>query len=91
MAVRFGGALVVVLVATSMFAIATANKNWSTGAGNWNHTTAGDFWGFRHRNDTQVSKRIIVGGSDNWRFGFNYTDWSIKNGPFFLNDTLGKY
>ncbi|XP_039065729.1 uncharacterized protein LOC120211200 [Hibiscus syriacus] len=33
-------------------------------------------------------KRIIVGGSQNWRFGVNYTDWSLKNAPFYLNDTL---
>ncbi|XP_058099964.1 uncharacterized protein LOC131244358 [Magnolia sinica] len=30
----------------------------------------------------------IVGGSDNWRFGFNYSDWAHKNGPFYQNDTL---
>ncbi|KAL5982395.1 hypothetical protein ACLOJK_016466 [Asimina triloba] len=30
----------------------------------------------------------IVGGSEHWRFGFNYSDWALKNGPFFQNDTL---
>ncbi|KAI3448091.1 hypothetical protein Pfo_004756 [Paulownia fortunei] len=87
MAVKCAGALVL-LVATSMIAIAMANKNCSsTVAANWNHT-AGDFWGYRHKNATQGSNRIVVGGSENWRFGFNYTDWAIKNGPFYLNDTL---
>ncbi|OUZ99800.1 Plastocyanin-like [Macleaya cordata] len=33
-------------------------------------------------------KTINVGGSENWRFGFNYTDWSFRNGPFFIKDTL---
>lgn len=83
MAVKCGRALLL-LVATSMFAIAAANKDWSTIAGNWNHTGANN-----HKNATQAtSNRIIVGGSENWRFGFNYTDWAIKNGPFYLNDTL---
>ncbi|XP_010268570.1 PREDICTED: uncharacterized protein LOC104605487 [Nelumbo nucifera] len=31
---------------------------------------------------------IVVGGSQGWRFGFNYTDWAFENGPFYLNDTL---
>ncbi|XP_058088615.1 uncharacterized protein LOC131235445 [Magnolia sinica] len=30
----------------------------------------------------------IVGGSDHWRYGFNYTDWALKNAPFYQNDTL---
>lgn len=35
-------------------------------------------------------KKIVVGGSENWRFGFNYADWALKNGPFYLNDVLGE-
>jgi hypothetical protein len=31
-----------------------------------------------------------VDGSQNWHFDYNYSDWAIKNGPFYLNDTLGK-
>ncbi|XAR61845.1 hypothetical protein NMG60_11016373 [Bertholletia excelsa] len=31
---------------------------------------------------------IVVGGSENWRSGFNYTDWALKHGPFYLNDVL---
>ncbi|GMN72810.1 hypothetical protein TIFTF001_056038, partial [Ficus carica] len=31
---------------------------------------------------------IVVGGSEGWRFGFNYTDWSIQNSPFYINDKL---
>lgn len=90
MAVNCGRALLLLLVvATSMFAIAAANKDWSTIAGNWNHTGA-NVWGYHPKNATQAtSNRIVVGGSEHWRFGFNYTDWSIKNGPFYLNDTLG--
>lgn len=89
MGVKYGGGLAVLVMATFMLAIATSNKDWSTAAGNWNHTGAGDFWGFKHKNATQRSNKIIVGGSENWRFGFNYTDWAIKNGPIFLNDALG--
>ncbi|EXB75626.1 hypothetical protein L484_026102 [Morus notabilis] len=33
-------------------------------------------------------RTIVVGGSEGWRFGFNYTDWSIQNSPFYINDKL---
>ncbi|KAK8658521.1 hypothetical protein V6N13_036724 [Hibiscus sabdariffa] len=33
-------------------------------------------------------QKFIVGDSQNWKFGVNYTDWSLKNAPFYLNDTL---
>ncbi|XP_011069471.1 uncharacterized protein LOC105172848 [Sesamum indicum] len=91
------GGLLVLLAAAAfacMFAAATPTKNCTTGynAGStaWNHTNSG-FWGFAGRKNATLgsSRRIIVGGSEqNWRFGFNYTDWAIKNAPFYLNDTL---
>ncbi|PSS31398.1 Early nodulin-55-2 like [Actinidia chinensis var. chinensis] len=31
---------------------------------------------------------IVVGGSEQWRYGFNYTDWALKRSPFYVNDTL---
>ncbi|XP_010059773.2 uncharacterized protein LOC104447762 [Eucalyptus grandis] len=34
------------------------------------------------------ARSIVVGGSENWRPGFNYTDWALKNSPFYINDTL---
>uniref|UniRef100_A0A7N0T1B7 Phytocyanin domain-containing protein n=1 Tax=Kalanchoe fedtschenkoi TaxID=63787 RepID=A0A7N0T1B7_KALFE len=34
------------------------------------------------------SRKIVVGGADKWRIGFNYTEWACKNGPFFQNDVL---
>ncbi|KAH6813386.1 Cupredoxin superfamily protein [Perilla frutescens var. frutescens] len=86
---------VVVVVATSIFGISTANKDWSTIAGNWNHSIPppppAAFWGLNattHAQPPHSSKKIIVGGSENWHFGFNYTNWAINTGPFFLNDTL---
>ena len=33
----------------------------------------------------------VVGGSEGWRFGFNYTDWALQNSPFYINDTLGEH
>ncbi|KAJ4963967.1 hypothetical protein NE237_023906 [Protea cynaroides] len=35
-----------------------------------------------------MAKTIVVGGSEGWRFGFNYTVWAFNNGPYYLNDTL---
>ncbi|RWR92504.1 CUB and sushi domain-containing protein 3 [Cinnamomum micranthum f. kanehirae] len=29
-----------------------------------------------------------VGGSQGWILGINYTDWALKNRPFYINDTL---
>ena len=36
------------------------------------------------------AKTTVVGGSEGWRFGVNYTDWAIQNSPFYINDKLGK-
>ncbi|XP_077224753.1 uncharacterized protein LOC143858046 [Tasmannia lanceolata] len=40
-------------------------------------------WGWTH-----VPTKTIVGGSQHWRFGFNYTNWALQTGPFYQNDTL---
>ena len=48
-------------------------------------------FGFNYTNWAQRNNRIVVGGSQHWRFGFNYTNWAFQNGPFFQNDTLGKF
>ncbi|CAL0327051.1 unnamed protein product [Lupinus luteus] len=34
------------------------------------------------------NKTILVGDSDGWRAGTNYTQWAIQNKPFHINDTL---
>ncbi|XP_021738476.1 uncharacterized protein LOC110704975 [Chenopodium quinoa] len=43
---------------------------------------------FSKRNRTDGPNKIVVGGSNNWNFGFNYSDWALKNGPFYVNDVL---
>ncbi|XP_012072529.1 uncharacterized protein LOC105634305 [Jatropha curcas] len=45
-------------------------------------------WGSNSPHYKRSHKEIIVGGSANWSFGFNYSDWAFKNNPFFLKDTL---
>ena len=35
------------------------------------------------------AERFIVGDAARWTWGYNYTDWVIKKGPFFQNDSLG--
>lgn len=37
------------------------------------------------------AKTVVVGGSQGWRYGFNYTHWTLKNGPFYIKDTLGTF
>lgn len=48
--------------------------------------TAG--WPWKGPNVPPSSRRFVVGDDQKWHFGFNYTNWAIKNGPFYLNDTL---
>ncbi|ESW08648.1 hypothetical protein PHAVU_009G062600 [Phaseolus vulgaris] len=33
-------------------------------------------------------RTILVGDSEGWRAGTNYTQWAIQNSPFHINDTL---
>ncbi|TQD78454.1 hypothetical protein C1H46_035994 [Malus baccata] len=75
--------LAVVLIA-SMLAVSTANKDWQHG----NYTGSGFNNGSYHLNKTKGPNKIVVGGSENWHFGFNYTDWALKNGPIYIKDTL---
>ena len=35
-------------------------------------------------------RTILVGDSQGWQAGTNYTQWAIQNSPFHINDTLGK-
>ncbi|TXG64377.1 hypothetical protein EZV62_011371 [Acer yangbiense] len=36
----------------------------------------------------RYGNKIIVGGSDHWRYGFNYSVWAFQNNPFYVNDVL---
>lgn len=36
-------------------------------------------------------RTILVGDTEGWRVGTNYTQWAIQNSPFHINDTLGRY
>ncbi|XP_062019776.1 uncharacterized protein LOC133736335 [Rosa rugosa] len=81
---KFAEALFAILLIASMVAVSTANKDWQQG----NYTG----WGFNrgpyHLNKTEGPNKIIVGGSENWHYGFNYADWSLKNASFYVHDTL---
>lgn len=35
------------------------------------------------------ARTVVVGGSEGWHLGYNYTDWAINNSPFYINDKLG--
>ncbi|KAF3645670.1 hypothetical protein P3S67_019890 [Capsicum chacoense] len=71
-----------------MFVHSMANFNYGPwgSPGNWNKTNFPN--GNNHPNATQTSNKFNVGGTENWRYGFDYMDWARKNGPFFVNDTL---
>ncbi|XP_059435971.1 blue copper protein 1b-like [Corylus avellana] len=65
----------ILIVAASTLAVCMANKDWQSGS-------------YQYPKYTQAPNKIIVGGSEGWHFNFSYTDWALKNGPFYLNDTL---
>ncbi|MBA0562143.1 hypothetical protein Golob_007217 [Gossypium lobatum] len=86
---RFTGSTrLVIMMVASLWGMSIANKDWGSG---YNHTNWGWGWGwgpYHPPNQTQVPNKINVGGSENWHFGFNYTEWAFQNGPFYFNDTL---
>ncbi|OAY25433.1 uncharacterized protein LOC110605577 [Manihot esculenta] len=73
-------ALILVLFA-SILGVGIANKDWQLGG--W-----GPKRGYHRPGHKDTPQKIIVGGSANWTFGFNYSVWAFKSGPFFVNDTL---
>ena len=81
MGFTYGRPALVLLVLASTLTIAMADKGFTA---NWNV-----HWPFKHDNASCQPKKVIVGGSDYWRFGTNYANWARKNGPFYVGDTLG--
>jgi hypothetical protein len=82
----FAQGLLILIVTASMLAVSTANKGWQFGFNN-NWPYKGGHHQPKYR---QAPNKIIVGGSEGWRFGFSYTNWALKNGPIYINDTLGE-
>ena len=92
------GVLTLLVLTASMLAVGTASRPIAGRPANYSN------FGFNHslwdprndhpfhpnNNNTRPPKKFIVGGSDHWRYGFNYTDWALNNGPFYVNDTLGQ-
>ncbi|KAK6241022.1 Phytocyanin domain - like 10 [Theobroma cacao] len=84
--------LILVLIAASMLGGSMGSKDWGhssnyTGWG-WGW---GSGWGSQNNqtlNQTEGPNKIIVGGSENWHYGFNYSEWAFQNAPFYFNDTL---
>ncbi|KAL5705845.1 hypothetical protein ACHQM5_024085 [Ranunculus cassubicifolius] len=70
-----------VILLLSMAAVGFANK--IVGGGNENNAT--NFAGGRSGSS---SNTIVVGGPENWHFGFNYTNWAFQTYPFYIKDTL---
>ncbi|KAB5526744.1 hypothetical protein DKX38_020591 [Salix brachista] len=35
-----------------------------------------------------ATRTIVVGGSENWKLGIDYSVWANQNKPFYFNDTL---
>ncbi|KMT00567.1 hypothetical protein BVRB_9g218650 [Beta vulgaris subsp. vulgaris] len=65
----------------------------SQGYGGWpapgGHNSSRSGCPLSHNNHTSSGpNKIVVGGTNNWNFGFNYSDWALKNGPYYLNDVL---
>lgn len=39
----------------------------------------------------RLNKEFVVGGDQHWRFGYNYSDWALRNFPFIDDDILGTF
>ncbi|KAJ9135615.1 hypothetical protein P3X46_032776 [Hevea brasiliensis] len=74
MALTYTQFLMLLLIAYMLLGVTVASKGFNYGSP---QTTYSD-----------TPNRIIVGGSAYWSFGFNYSVWAFKNGPFYVNDTL---
>ncbi|KAF5448697.1 hypothetical protein F2P56_029204 [Juglans regia] len=80
----FAQVLVLIIATASMLAVSTANR----GGPHWPFRGHGRRFHDQPKCEDQGPKKIIVGGSEQWRFNLTYTDWALTNGPFFINDTL---
>ncbi|KAL5982394.1 hypothetical protein ACLOJK_016465 [Asimina triloba] len=86
-AVSFGlAAILLVSISIPLDRVAAARAA-RTPTRRWG-TVGDDGFGFNRTKWTRRNTTIIVGGSEHWRFGFDYNTWAFKNGPFFQNDTL---
>lgn len=83
----------ILAVASMLVAVTVANKDWyyGGGGGGFNYTTNWPWWGPRNESNANGPNKIIVGGSDHWRFGFNYSVWAFQNAPIYVNDILGQF
>ncbi|KAL4304536.1 hypothetical protein GQ457_10G021050 [Hibiscus cannabinus] len=93
MGFTFAYRLMLVVAAASLLGVSQANKDW--GSSKSNYTGRGWGWGWNSTNnhpmnetESEGPQKIIVGGAENWHFGFNYSDWAFQNAPFYFNDTL---
>ncbi|ESR36303.1 hypothetical protein CICLE_v10029852mg [Citrus x clementina] len=92
MAFTSAHSLILILSAASMLTVSLANRGWSYGFNNTYYWPWGPNNGSPGSNNTNDDddgpSKIVVGGSDNWHFGFNYSVWAFQNSPFYVNDVL---
>ncbi|KAI6677884.1 hypothetical protein NL676_038680 [Syzygium grande] len=74
--------MMLVVIASAMMGASVAYSEWNNNNG----------YAWPPKQDNSPAevppKKIIVGGLENWHFGFDYSAWAHKNGPFYVNDTL---
>ncbi|TXG64373.1 hypothetical protein EZV62_011367 [Acer yangbiense] len=81
--------ILIVAIVSMLVTVSVAYRDLDNGG--LNYTT---HWPWGPGNDTcykNEPNKIIVGGSDHWRYGFNYSAWASQNAPFYINDVLGHY
>ncbi|XP_010530881.1 PREDICTED: putative glycine-rich cell wall structural protein 1 [Tarenaya hassleriana] len=72
-----------------------SNWGWGWGWGSNHSSGSGSgwgrgWWGSQNRTSGAADKprKIVVGGSAGWQYGFNYAEWASKNAPFYVDDIL---
>ncbi|XVF01213.1 hypothetical protein REPUB_Repub04eG0068600 [Reevesia pubescens] len=87
MGFTYAHGLILVVAAASLLGVSMgmASKDWSSKS---NYTGWGWSSNNHSMNEIEGPNKIIVGGSEIWHFGFNYSNWAFQNAPFYFNDTL---
>ncbi|KAK1358803.1 Phytocyanin domain-containing protein [Heracleum sosnowskyi] len=78
--------VMLLFVAATLFVVSDANRNLTNAPQNWNpgfNSSSGWSW-----NSPNSPQNYSSPPGFNFTAGWPWKDWAIKNGPFYLNDTL---
>ncbi|GMN37558.1 hypothetical protein TIFTF001_006915 [Ficus carica] len=84
----FAHCVIALLIASTFAGSCAASRDCPFNNTNSQLKHGQNWWNRPNKTQGAAPNKIIVGGSEKWHFGFNYTDWALKHGPFYINDVL---